>query len=77
MQTESNKVDACGQIAPLPLIELKLALDSCRAGASVELLSDDPAIKQDVERFVEVSGHELLSAQDEGGLMRFVIKKRS
>ena len=77
MQSEINKVDARGQIAPLPLIGLKRAIDSAEAGGSVELVSDDPELRLDLERFVEAAGHELLSADEDDGLMRFVIKRRS
>lgn len=69
-------IDARGQIAPLPLIELKHALDSAREGDEVDLLSDDPSMAEDIARYLKTSGHELAGTEEEGGAQRFRLRKR-
>jgi len=75
MDVERRTVEAKGIMAPLPLLELRKALDSVDRGGVVELVSDDPAMGSDVEMFLAASGHELADTSDEGGVFRFVIRK--
>ena len=37
-------IDSTGQIAPLPLVDLKIALDGAGPGQGVEIISDDKTI---------------------------------
>ena len=68
-------IDARGAVAPLPLLELRKALDQVDTGQSVELVSDDPAMAGDVEMFIKASGHELDDTHEEDAAVRFRIRK--
>ena len=68
-------IDARGTVAPLPLLELRRALDHVDTGQSIELVSDDPAMAGDVEMFIKAAGHELDDAHEEGAAVRFRIRK--
>ncbi len=69
-------IDSRGEIAPLPLVELKKALDAADSGQTVELVSDDKMITGDIERYANEAGHEIESAAEDGPVMRFIIKRR-
>ncbi|MFC1549282.1 sulfurtransferase TusA family protein [Nitrospirota bacterium] len=68
-------IDARGEVAPLPLLELRRALDKAAPGQGVELVSDDPAMSADVEMFIKASGHELVYTQEEDASVRFTVRK--
>jgi len=68
-------IDARGEVAPLPLLQLRRALDKAATGQSVELVSDDPAMASDIEMFMAASGQELEASHEEGTAMRFRIRK--
>lgn len=66
-------IDSRGHIAPLPLIELKKALDGAACGQGVEIISDDKMIAADLERYALAAGHEVASRTEDDGVMRFVM----
>ena len=69
------EVDACGLMCPLPLLRLKKALQGLETGKVVRVLATDPAAVLDFGVFIEQAGHGLLHRDEEGGVLRFLIKK--
>ncbi len=69
------EVDACGLMCPLPLLRLKKALQGLETGKVIRVLATDPAAVLDFGVFVEQAGHGLLHRDEEGGVLRFLIRK--
>ena len=69
------EVDACGLMCPLPLLRLKKALQGLETGKVVRVLATDPAAVLDFGVFIEQAGHGLLHRDEEGGVLRFLIRK--
>lgn len=69
------EVDACGLMCPLPLLRLKKALQGVENGKVVRVLATDPAAVLDFGVFVEQAGHDLLHSEEDGGVLRFLIRK--
>ena len=69
------EVDACGLMCPLPLLRLKKALQGLETGKVVRVLATDPAAVLDFGVFIEQAGHGMLHRDEEGGVLRFLIRK--
>ena len=69
------EVDARGLLCPLPILRLARALARADAGTVARLLATDPAAVADVETFCREGGHDLLSTEREGELLRFRVRK--
>jgi tRNA 2-thiouridine synthesizing protein A len=59
----STVVEARGVLCPVPIIRLARAAASLPPGATIELLTDDPAAEHDVPAWCRLRGHELVSSQ--------------
>ncbi len=71
------EVDACGLMCPMPLLRLKKALQAVESGKVVRVLATDPAAVLDFGVFVEQAGHDLLHSEEESGVLKFFIRKKS
>lgn len=70
-------VDARDLRCPMPLLKLKLALNSLAAGDSLTLLATDTGTLRDIPAFLQQSGHQLVSQSQEQGWLTFTVKKHS
>lgn len=52
-------VDSRGKRCPIPIIDLAKALATIEIGATIVLLSDDPATHIDVQAWCRMTGNEL------------------
>jgi len=72
----TTTVDAKGQSCPGPLVSLARALKDARPGDLLELWATDPGSKSDVPSWAEISGNELLEAEElPDDSFRYVIRK--
>jgi len=69
-------VDAKGLNCPMPVLKAKKALEELSSGQVLEVLATDPGSSSDIPALVKKLGHELLSSENEGGVFRFLIKKK-
>ena len=76
MDTITVTVDAKGQSCPGPLVSLAKAIKDAATGDLLELLATDPGSKSDVPSWADLSGNELVEAVEDGGVFRFVVRKR-
>ncbi|WEU40113.1 MAG: sulfurtransferase TusA family protein [Candidatus Odinarchaeum yellowstonii] len=70
------KIDCTGLYCPQPVFITRTTLDEMSPGEILEVLADDPAAESDIKALVEALGHELLSFSKEGGVLKFLIRKR-
>ena len=71
MDTITATVDAKGQSCPGPLVSLaKVFKDDL-----FELLATDPGSKSDVPSWAEISGNDLLEADEADGVYRYLVRK--
>lgn len=71
------EVDARGLLCPLPILRLARALARAPARTVALLLATDPAAVEDVAAFCREGGHELLSTEREGAVLRFRVRRAS
>ena len=64
-------VDACGLYCPLPIIRLAAAARGAAPGTEMELLADDPGVREDLPAWCTGHGHTLVSLEeDSDGVIR-------
>lgn len=76
MNVITRTVDAKGQSCPGPLVSLARAMKLAQPGDLLELLATDPGSRSDVPSWAEISGNDLLEAEEgSDGVFRYVIRK--
>ncbi|PLS15836.1 hypothetical protein CVD28_20215 [Bacillus sp. M6-12] len=68
-------LDAKGLACPLPIVKTKKAMNELQAGQVLEIHATDKGAKADLAAWSTSGGHELLDTQEEGGVLKFWIKK--
>jgi tRNA 2-thiouridine synthesizing protein A len=68
-------LDAKGLRCPLPVIKTRIALNEMAVGEVVTVLATDPASNIDIRHLCNLSGHEMVDASEEDGVLTFVIRK--
>jgi tRNA 2-thiouridine synthesizing protein A len=70
-------LDVQGLSCPLPVLKANKALRGMAPGAILTVLATDPAAAKDFVAFSDETGHEILSSTtEEGGVLRFVLRRR-
>jgi TusA-related sulfurtransferase len=75
--SESNekKLDCTGLFCPEPVFRTKIEIEKMQVGQELTVSADDPAAEEDISRWVNRNGHELLDMKKDGGTITFQIKK--
>lgn len=71
-----QKIDARGKICPLPLFYTKRKIEEMQIGDEIEVIADDPTVKDTIPRWSKEHGHEVLSIEDKGNIVRIVVRKK-
>lgn len=70
-------LDVQGLTCPLPVLKANKALRGLPAGARLTVLATDPASVKDFSAYCQETGHALVSFGEDGGVYRFVLRKRA
>lgn len=68
-------LDCVGLFCPMPILKTRETMKSMTVGQLLEMLSDDPASEADMKSWTVRTGHELLSIERHGAVLRFVLRK--
>jgi len=60
---------------PEPVFRTKIAMEKMQAGQILTITVDDPAAEDDISRWVNRNGHELLEMNKNENVIEFKIKK--
>ncbi|NHI02387.1 Rhodanese-like domain protein [Candidatus Nitrosotalea sp. TS] len=60
---------------PEPVFRTKIEMERMAVGNILKIIADDPASEEDISRWVNRSGHQLLSINKPGKDLEFTIKK--
>ncbi|MFB3152813.1 MAG: sulfurtransferase TusA family protein [Nitrosopumilaceae archaeon] len=74
-ESNAKKLDATGMFCPEPVFRTKIAIEKMQVGEVLTVLADDPAAEDDISRWVNRSGHELLNMKKNDNILEFSIKK--
>ena len=70
-------LDAQGLNCPLPILKAKKALKDVPAAGTLEILATDPGAVADFQAFCRTTGNELVEHSEEGGIYKFLIRKKA
>ena len=68
-------LDALGLYCPIPVFRAKGEMDKLASGQILEVLADDPAAEEDIQRWSKRLGHRVLKVEKRGQMIRFLVKK--
>jgi tRNA 2-thiouridine synthesizing protein A len=75
-QAVARTLDLKGLSCPLPIVKTAQAIKELASGELVEALATDPGSVADFIAWCTSTGNELLEHTEEGGVFRFVIRKK-
>ncbi len=75
-QTIALSLDLKGLSCPLPIVKTAKAIKELRSGEVIEVFATDPGAVPDFTAWCRSTGHTLVEATLEGGVYRFVVRKR-
>ncbi len=62
-ENHNKTIDVRGLFCPEPVFRTKLELEKLRIGERIKIVADDPASEEDISRWVNRNGHELVSVK--------------
>ena len=70
-----KNLDATGLFCPEPVFRTKIEIERMQVGQTLRVSADDPAAEDDISRWVQRNGHELLNVSKDGDVATLIIKK--
>jgi len=69
-------VDAKGLSCPMPIVKTAQAVKAVAPGELIEVLATDPGSTKDFVAWAKTTGNELVEQTVDGGVYRFVIRRK-
>jgi len=77
MSTQIAKtLDLKGLSCPLPIVKTAQGIKELQSGELIEALATDPGSVADFNAWCKSTGNELVESGEDGGVYRFVIRKK-
>lgn len=71
-----HQVDARGLSCPMPIVKTAQAIKTIASGELIEVLATDKGSVADFAAWSRTTGHELVEQSADGGVYRFVIRRK-
>ena len=71
----TKSIDVRGLYCPEPVFRTKMEVERLKIGDTLKIVADDPESEEDISRWVNRSGHQLISLNKNAKDLEFVIKK--
>jgi tRNA 2-thiouridine synthesizing protein A len=71
----TKSIDVRGLYCPEPVFRTKMEVERLKIGDTLKIVADDPESEEDISRWVDRSGHQLISLNKNDKDLEFVIKK--
>jgi tRNA 2-thiouridine synthesizing protein A len=75
-RTVEQTLDLQGFSCPIPIVRTAQAMKAVPSGTLIEVLATDPGAVPDFTAWSKSTGNQLVERTDEGGVYRFVLRKR-
>jgi TusA-related sulfurtransferase len=73
--TPNKIIDVRGLFCPEPVFRTKIEMDKLGVGSILKIIADDPDAEEDITRWVDRNGHELVKLIKEDKNLIFLIRK--
>ena len=74
-QRPGHHLDVTGLFCPLPILLAAREMRKLQPGDLLEVVGDDPAIREDMPVWCERAGHRLVEMEEEEGKIRSLVEK--
>jgi tRNA 2-thiouridine synthesizing protein A len=74
-ESPAATLDAKGLSCPLPVVKARLEIEKLAAGEVLQVVATDPGSMSDFENWTKMSGHALLSSEQDGDVYTYLIRK--
>jgi tRNA 2-thiouridine synthesizing protein A len=71
----AKSIDVRGLYCPEPVFRTKMEVERLKIGDTLKIVADDPESEEDISRWVNRNGHQLISLNKNDKDLEFVIKK--
>jgi len=71
----TKTIDVRGLFCPEPVFRTKIEIERMTVGNILRVIADDPASEEDISRWVNRNGHQLLGFKKSDKDLEFTIKK--
>jgi tRNA 2-thiouridine synthesizing protein A len=71
----TKSIDVRGLYCPEPVFRTKMEVERLKIGETLKIVADDPESEEDISRWVNRNGHQLISLNKNDKDLEFVIKK--
>jgi tRNA 2-thiouridine synthesizing protein A len=71
-----QRLDARGLSCPMPIVKTAQAIKAIGSGSLLEVLATDAGSVKDFAAWSRTTGHELVEQSVDGGVYRFVIRRK-
>ena len=68
-------IDVRGLYCPEPVFRTKIEIEKMTIGERLKVVADDPQSEEDISRWVNRNGHDLISVNKNESNLEFIIKK--
>lgn len=68
-------IDAVGLYCPAPILKTREEIEELSKGQVLEVLADDPAAEEDIERWAKRTGNEVLRVEKKDAKLRILVRK--
>lgn len=68
-------LDAIGLYCPVPILKTREEIEELSKGQVLEVLADDPAAEEDIERWAKRTGNEVLRVEKKDAMLRIFVRK--
>lgn len=75
MTEPALRIDATGQLCPLPVIELARRIGDVEIGMVIEVLADDPAAATDFPAWCRMRDQEFVGTEPAGTATAYLIRR--
>jgi TusA-related sulfurtransferase len=76
MTIQLHRLDARGLACPMPIVKTAQAIAALASGELLEVLATDAGSIKDFAAWSKTTGHELVEQTEEGGVYRFVLRRK-
>jgi len=73
--TPTKTIDVRGMFCPEPVFRTKIEMERMAVGNILKITADDPASEEDITRWVNRMGHQLIGIKKTDKDLEFTIKK--
>ena len=68
-------LDCIGLFCPMPIVQTSKKFKELEIGQVLEVVADDPGIKQDLPSWCKSTGNEFLGIEEENGVYKVYVRK--